>query len=77
MDHRDFGRTADVSLSVLIDDLLGGYLEFSSNVENISAIEENSVLMRTALAAFLALKVELGVQVHQLPLNFFCAAFCR
>ena len=71
----DFGRAADVSLGILIDDLLRCHLKLSGDVENISAVEQDRVLVLTALATLSTLESELAVQVHQLPLDFLYAAF--
>jgi len=62
---------------MLLDNLLQRHLKFTSNIEDIPAVEQDRVLVLAALAAFPALEAELAVQVHQLPLNFFCAALCR
>ena len=70
----DFGRAADVRLGIFIDDLLRCHLKLSGDVENISAVEQDRVLVLTALATLSTLESELAVQVHQLPLDFLCAA---
>ena len=73
----DFGRAADVRLGIFIDDLLRCHLKLSGDVENISAVEQDRVLVLTALAAFSAFEAEFGIQIHQLPFDFFRAAlFC-
>ena len=77
MNNWNFRCAADIRLGILIDDFLRCHLKLSGDVENISAVEQDRVLVLTALAALSTLESELAVQVHQLPLDFFCAAlFC-
>lgn len=74
-DH--FGCAAYVRLGIFVDDLLHRQLKFAGNVKDVSGVEQDRVLVLAAFATFPALEAELAVQVHQLPLDFFCAALCR
>ena len=65
MNNRDSGCVADVRPGILIDDRC--YLKFSGDVKNISAVEQDRVLVFAALPTF---EPELAVQVHQLAARF-------
>ena len=77
MDDRNLGCAADVDLGVFVDDLPGCHPKLFRNIENITGIEQDRVLVRTAFATPAALEVELRIQIHQLPLDFFHVALCR
>jgi hypothetical protein len=77
VDNRNFGCASYVRLGIFVDDLLHSQLKFAGNVKDIFGAKQNRVLVLAALAAFPALEAELAVQVHQLPLDFLCAALCR
>ena len=73
----DFGRAADVGFGILVDNLLRCHLKLPGNVKDIPAVEQDRVLMLAAFAAFPAFELELGIEIHRLPLDFFRAAlFC-
>lgn len=50
---------ADVGFGVFADYLLWGFLKFPGNVEDVSAVEQDRVLVRAAFATFPALEAEL------------------
>lgn len=77
MYDRDFGRAADVGFGIFVDNCFHRHLEFMCNIENVSRVEQNRVLMLAALAAFSAFEPKFTIQVHQLPLDVFCAALFR
>ena len=52
VNDRDSGCVADVRPGILIDDLLRCYLKFSGDVKNISAVEQDRVLVFAALPTF-------------------------
>ena len=77
VDNQNFGCAAYVRLGIFVDDLIHRQLKFAGNVKDVSGVEQDRVLVLAAFATFPALEAELAVQVHQLPLDFFCAALCR
>ena len=62
VDDRNMGISSNIDLSALTDDLLRSFPKLFSDVENIPARKQNSVLMLAAFAAFTALEAEFIVR---------------
>ena len=77
MNNWDLGCAADVGLGILVDDLLRRHLKLPGNVKDIFGTEQDCVLVLATFAAFPTFELKFTVQVHQLPLDYFCATlFC-
>ena len=69
MDNGDMGVAADICFSIGIDYFLHGHALFLGNIVNVAGIEDDCLLVDTALSAPAALEPEFRIQIQQMFLQ--------